>query len=459
MRNLLSPLLAAGGKLVGALWFLPAGMVLMAVLAALMLVLVNPDVSSLETLSPRLFSVSPEGARGVLTAIATAMLSVAGVVFSITIATLSLTSQQFSSRVLRTFVHDRGNQTVLGVFLGSFAYSLIVLRAVSDPSDGEGFVPQLAVLVAIVFALLGAAVLIYFINHVASSIQASTIISRIARQTVAVLRAGREADHVDELEELRWEHEKTTVPVLSSRSGYVAAVDLKVLGRLSQRHSKSIRVETNVGGFVVEGEPLVSFLDGGGDPLTLAEKDGQAIRRAFRIEVTRDIHGDPGFGVRQLVDIAVRALSPGVNDTTTAVICVDYLAAVLIAAEEHAVSNRVWRSSDGVARVFARGAGFEELLNKSFDQIRDNAEGNLAVLLRQLETLQHLGERVTDPSRRRLLVRHVQLILEAGGRGLSAVQQRRLLANRVAELIQRLQAGSDEGKPTTTTESAGGAAA
>ena len=150
-----------------SLWVLPALVVLAGVALAGVLAYVDPGVSALQSAAPRILTVSPDSARGVLTAIATSMLSVAGVVFSITIATLSLTSQQFTSRVLRTFVRDRGNQLVLGVFLGVFAYCLVVLRFVSSPSKGPGYAPQLAVLVGIGLAFVGVGFLIYFIDHVA----------------------------------------------------------------------------------------------------------------------------------------------------------------------------------------------------------------------------------------------------------------------------------------------------
>jgi uncharacterized membrane protein len=172
------------------LWLLPALVVTAAVALAVVLVTVDPNVTPLQAVSHRLLTVSPNGARGVLTAIATSMLSVAGVVFSITIATLSLTSQQFTSRVLRTFVQDRGNQLVLGVFLGVFAYCLVVLRAVREPSNAPGHVPQLALLVAFGLAMAGVGFLIYFIDHIATSIQASNIISRVADETMTSLRSG-----------------------------------------------------------------------------------------------------------------------------------------------------------------------------------------------------------------------------------------------------------------------------
>ncbi len=348
----MSALRTAGFRLASAwrrsLWVLPALVVLAGVALAVVLAFVDPGLSALQS-APRIFTVSPDSARGVLTAIATSMLSVAGVVFSITIATLSLTSQQFTSRVLRTFVRDRGNQLVLGVFLGVFAYCLVVLRFVSSPSKGPGYAPQLAVLVGIGLAFVGVGFLIYFIDHVANSIQASTIISRIAVETMQVLAQGDRSGEKPIPDALRPRCETCASVVQAHESGYVREVDLRSLGELAAERGWRIRLLTVVGRFAAEGDDVLCVADDAGGPSELDADDERRLLSAVRQSPVGEIHADPGFGVRQLVDIALKALSPGINDVTTALTCIDYLGAVLLVACDHDGSHDVWSDEDGDA--------------------------------------------------------------------------------------------------------------
>ncbi len=407
------------------LWVLPALIVAAAIALGILLVLVDPGVTVLQKLSPRLFSVSPDGARGVLTAIATAMLSVAGVVFSITIATLSLTSQQFTSRVLRTFVRDRGNQAVLGVFLGVFAYCLVVLRSVRSPEEGEGYVPQLALLVAFGLAMLGVAFLIYFISHIASSIQASTIISRVAGDTITVIRTDDPGEAAPDV--LRVITEEGEDQVTFTADGYVRGVALASIASLAERRDWLVRVLVQAGDFVTGGDALARVVDKRGAPVEVSEEDAEALRRCVWLAASGDVEGDPGFGVRQLVDIALKALSPGVNDVTTALTCIDYLSAVLLEAR-HQQGHAVGRDSGGRVRVLVPKDDFADLLGEAMDQIRENGRTHMEVLLRQLQALGRLVDAETDHVRLALLAGYAGAVEEAGARGLSSAAARRKVA-------------------------------
>jgi uncharacterized membrane protein len=420
------------------LWVLPALIVAGAVALGVALVLLDPSVAALQELSPRLFTVSPDGARGVLTAIATAMLSVAGVVFSITIATLTLTSQQFTSRVLRTFVRDRGNQAALGVFLGVFAYCLVVLRSVRSPEEGEAYAPQLALLVAFALAMVGVAFLIYFISHIASTIQASAIVSRVTADTIAAI--GEEDPGEDPPGVLLDIPEAGRHGVTFDEDGYVRGVAPASIARLADRRDWRVRLLVQTGVFVARGAPLASVVDGRGAPVELSAEDAATLRDGVWLAPSGDVEGDPGFGVRQLVDIALKALSPGVNDVTTALTCIDFLSAVLLAARPLR-SQAVIRGRDGEARVLLPKDGFAELLNESMAQIRENGRMQVAVLLRQLQALERLAEAETDPVRLALLAGHAAAIEEAGARGLSSAAERRLVAAGAARLRERAGAG------------------
>ena len=431
-------------RLVGAwrrsLWVLPALVVTAGVVLAWILVLVDPDITDLRSLAPRVFTVSPDGARGVLIAIATSMLSVAGLVFSITITTLSLTSQQFTSRVLRTFVRDRGNQLVLGIFLGVFAYCLVVLRAVPSSQQASA-VPQVAVLTGIALAFVGVAFLIYFIDHVASSIQASVIISRIAAETIGVLKSQGHEPQTAVPEALDFDCDSEEGTVRAEGDGYITGVDSRTLGELAARYGWRVRLLMPIGRFAARGDALLCVHDDDG-PVRLETDDAAGLRQGVSQTVSGEIYSDPSFGIRQLVDIALKALSPGVNDVTTALTCIDYLGAILVVASEHDQPYDVWRDGDDRPRVLVRGRSFGELLGEAMDQIRENGSSQVVALLRLLDALERLAVRVRTASAREQLSRQAAEIRETAARGLSSPSEAAVVDSRAAAILASLSAAS-----------------
>jgi uncharacterized membrane protein len=402
-------------------WFVPALIVLGAVgLAASLIGLeANIDVQ-LHKKWPLLFGAGAAGSRGLLTAVASSMITVAGVVFSITIVAFSLTSSQYTSRVLRNFMRDRMNQVVLGVFVGIFLYCLIVLRTIRGGDEGA-FVPSLAVLGGLALAFVGTGFLIFFIHHIAMSIQASTIIAAAAEETLAAvdhLFPVRLSDKPDEdrnngsasaLGKQPWS------AVAAHKTGYIESIDGNTLVALARKQDTVLRMERGIGEFVVEGTPLVS-LAGRSEP-----DDGLAtdLNAVFVIGRHRTVQQDTGFGIRQIVDIAMKALSPGVNDTTTAVMCVDYLGAIIARhADRHIAIPRL--QDEDEMRVIVRGPCFESLLAEAFDQIRQNASGNVAVLSRQIQSLEIIAGQTADARRRQALRQQANLITDMAERTITS---------------------------------------
>jgi uncharacterized membrane protein len=398
-------------KVRSSFWFLPAVIVLGAVGLATVLIGVDATVGlPVVERWPLLFGAGAAGSRGLLTAVASSMITVAGVVFSITIVALSLTSSQYTSRVLRNFMRDRINQVVLGVFVGIFAYCLVVLRAIRGGDEGA-FVPSLAVLVGLILAFVGIGYLIFFIHHISMSIQASSIIPAVAEETIAAV------DHLfpqgvgDDVEEdadgkLAMTHaEPAWSAVPSQKTGYIESIDGDSLMVFARVRRTILRMERGIGEFVVEGTPLISVASPG-------ELDGDAtdeLNAVYVISRHRTVEQDASFGIRQLVDIAMKALSPGINDTTTAVMCVDYLAAILVrlASRRFATARRL---EDGQLRVIARGPSFASLLAEAFDQIRQNAAGNVTVLTRLLQALEIIAGPTAHIRRREALRQQADLI-------------------------------------------------
>lgn len=392
-------------------WFVPAVIVLGAVGLAAVLVTVDTTVD-LDVVArwPLLFGAGAAGARGLLTAVASSMITVAGVVFSITIVVLSLTSSQYTSRVLRNFMRDRNNQVVLGVFLGIFAYCLVVLRVIRGGDEGA-FVPSLAVLGGLILAFVGIAYLIFFIHYISMSIQSSSIIAASAQETIAAVdhlfplgmgddvEDDADGDLAVSLPEQAW----SAVP--ARKTGYIQSLDGDALLAFASERGTIVRMEQGIGEFVVEGTALISVVD----PTGLDEDTTDELNSAYDISPHRTVEQDVSFGIRQLVDIALKALSPGINDTTTATMCVDYLTAILVRLASRPIAT-AHRLDQGELRVIARGPSFPSLLAEAFDQIRQNAEGNVAVLTRQLQALEIIVGQTANLRRRQALRQQAELI-------------------------------------------------
>ncbi|MHB8763147.1 MAG: DUF2254 domain-containing protein [Deferrisomatales bacterium] len=433
-------------------WFLPAVIVLDAVVLAVVLITVDAtaELQVVERWS-LLFGAGAAGARGLLTAVAGSMITVAGVVFSITLVALSLTSSQYTSRVIRNFMRDRSTQAVLGVFVGIFAYCLVVLRTIRG-GDEEAFVPALAVLAGLLLAFVGIAYLIYFIHHISISIQASSIVAATAQETLAAVdrlfpeELGEDGDEAADgqlaasLENEPW----STVP--ANKTGYIETFDAEALQALARKHDATLRMERGIGEFIVQGEPLASVTGPGGPD----DETTVALNAVYVVGRHRTVEQDPAFGIRQIVDIALKALSPGINDTTTAVMCVDYLAAILVRLAARRIATFPGPDGEGL-RVIARGPNFESLLDESFDQIRQNAAGNVAVLSRLLGALQTIASLTTSPSRRRALREHVRWIADLAERSIVSPYDRARFAGRLAHVRKALDAVQVSRRPAKPT--------
>jgi uncharacterized membrane protein len=414
-------------------WFVPAVIVLGAVGLATVLIAIDVAVElPFVDKWPLLFGTGADGARGLLTTVASAMITVAGVVFSITIVALSLTSSQYTSRVLRNFMRDRINQGVLGVFVGIFAYCLVVLRAIRGGDEGA-FLPVLAVLVGLILSFVGIAFLIFFIHHISVSIQASSIVAEVTRETIAAVdqlfprQLNEDSDEDTDKDLVRFLTEQAWSACPARETGYIESVNADALLALARDSGTIVRMEHGIGEFVIEGAPLISIAD----QAALDEKMGKALNAAYVISEHRTVQQDVGFGIRQLVDIALKALSPGINDTTTAVMCVDYLTAIFVRLADRRITMS-HRLDQGELRVIVRGTSFESLLAEAFDGIRQNAKGNVAVLLRMLEALQTIASQAASPQRRWAVGEQVQWIAELAERTIDSRYDRERFESRLA---------------------------
>lgn len=423
-------------------WFLPSLMVSLSIALALVLIAIDSAHFSQHLKQwPRMFGVGAEGARQMLGTLAGSMMTVMGISFSMTLLALVQASTQYTSRVLRTFMRSRVTQTTLGVFASIFVYCLIVLRTIRGTAGVDEFVPSLAVFIAFIMSLIGVAVLIYFIHHIASSIQASSIIASVAKETYAAIDVllphalcptlGKQHN----LEVILAEHDKRSwYPIAAHKSGYIQSINHAELLKLAEDNKTIVKMEHAIGAFAVKDTALVSLA------LTFAptQKTIAAFNQAYSISRHRTVAQDPAFGIRQIVDIALKALSPGVNDTSTAVMCIDYLTSIMARLVNRQFPPR-YRYEQQTLRVVAIEPSFEGLLVEAFEQIRTNAITNVAILARLLSALETIGSLTTTPSQFHALNEQLHCLDELIERNIKSSHDSTRLKNRLTAVAKTLK--------------------
>ena len=413
-------------------WLLPATIVVAGILLAFGLVHLDRSGAVPQWLidSPWLYSGGGTGARTLLGAVASSTIGVAGTVFSITIAALSLAAGQMGPRLLRNFTRDRGNQTTLGVFLGTFSYALMVLRSVRTQSEGA-FVPHLSLSVGILLAFVCVGTLVYFVGHMAGRINVDTVIELVGdevRQAIARLTAETPGEQPPPV--AAW-HDG--VPVRDARRGYLQQIDPEGLADWAHRHGAAIRLLVRPGDFVFPGAPIALIRPdvGGADA---------AIRAATALAPSRASSQDLEFAVRQLVEVAVRALSPGINDPNTAIGVLDNLGAALCDLVPRHLPTGVTQR-EGCAVLLVPAIDYEGLVDAMFHMIRQNASGSAAVLIRLVEVLTAVASAERSPARLPALHRHADLVLAEAGHGLSSASDLDDLRRRHAAFMAMRETG------------------
>ena len=362
-------------------WALPT--VCVAVACALALGLIKLDRELSEGFGRVTFGAGADGAREVLSAITTSMITFTGLVFSITIVVLSLTSSQFSPRVLRTFLRDRQTQLSLGIFIGTFVYAVLVLRTVNG-LDENTFVPAVATTVGVLLLLLCVGVFVAYIHHITSMIQISSILNSISGET----RDAVEREMPTGMRETPVVIRPSGMPdaVLPAvRSGVLVDVDIPRLVRCAREADVVIVSDLHYGAFVPEGAPIAAVHRG--DTTRL---DSQAVAKSFALAQERTMQRDVAFGFRQLADIAAKALSPGVNDPTTAVQALDGMHDALRRLATRSLPTGAHTDEDGQIRLYLPQPRFEDYLALSLDEVEQYGAESIQVQQRVTALLDDL---------------------------------------------------------------------
>src|SRR5271157_5209314 len=343
----------------------------------------------------------PQVAQVILAGIAASIMTVVSIVFAILLMTLTLASMQFSPRIIVSFSRDRVTQWTLGIFLGTFSYCMAALPTAH--SLPQPFAPVATVLGAMVLALVCVGLLLFFIHHISQAISVNHIVDRSAAETEAmideIMPRPHRSNHPNHLKDAPLRPSSSEVAVLSNVSGYIRFIDKRRLVAVAKHYHVSIRVLRRVGHFVPAGIPLMMVSKGNRLP-----PEGTAeLLAAFDCGPTRTLQQDVEFGVLQIVDVALKAISPAVNDPTTAISCVDQLSRILIRFASREPPEDLLYDPPGIVRASIGWIHFERLLEAAFEQIRMYSKTDVAVSLRLLRALGDIAASTPDPEFRRIL--------------------------------------------------------
>lgn len=396
------------GDLRGSLWFIPGLMALSAVVLALTLLWLDEWWAPAWAVeSGWIYSRSAGGARDLLGTIAASMITIAGLTFSILVVALQLASSQFGPRVLRNYMRDRGSQFVLGTFIATFLYCLMVMRTIGDI---EGDEPRLAVSFSVVLAVASLAVLIYFLHHSAASIHAPNVIAAVAHELSASIDRMYPATVGDPAPQA-WavpERPQQDELIASTRAGYVQRVNGDALLHLAEHHDAVFHVLRRPGDFVLAGQPLVSV----SSATALSDEAQSSALGAFIVGGQRTAEQDVEFGFEQLVQIALRALSPAYNDPLTAAACVEHLGAAIDRLLQRREPPAVRAGHDGRPRVVASPLATARLIEVVLTPIVESARGSTIVMRQLARTLEIVAARAATSDSRAALAAETRVLAQ-----------------------------------------------
>jgi len=391
------------------LWFVPLIEVFVAIaLFALTYTLDRAAFNGAFPVPSWALSGGPDPARQILTTVAAAIITVVGVVFSIVIVALTLTSTQFGPRMLRNFIRDPGTQVTLGTFVATFVFAILTLGSIGQLSRGS-FVPHISITVTLVLLVVDLGVLIYFIHHIATVIQLPHVIAGIAgdlSRAIETQLGNATASEASPAAEAALAAQPFPGGMVAApNSGYLQFIDRRTLVRIAAQADVVIHMLHRPGHFLVQGHPYATVWPADRSGLVAAELASSHVTGPYRTLVQ-----DVSFGLDQLVEIALRALSSAVNDTFTAMTCIDWIGDSLYKVTGAWAPRHVYSDQAGQVRVITTEPTYERLVQRSFEKIRQSGRGMPAILIRQLDALAKIMQRATLESDRQLLLAQAAMI-------------------------------------------------
>jgi uncharacterized membrane protein len=425
-------------------WFLPSLMAFLAVLLSWVTLFIDQKfpIKSVDNIFSFLYTWQPAGARLILSTIATSTMTVIGVVFSITIVAMVLAASQFGPRLLRNFMKDKGHQIVLGTFIATFIYCILILRLIRI-NDQQTFVPSISITIAVMLSLTSIGVLIFFIHHICTSIRADLVVSDIYQDLLDDMQRlfpeeiGKESqlhsqDEVyDKKETSFYRH---SLLIRSKGSGYLRAIENNGLMKIAKKFDLLLNLHLRPGDFTVENSALVTVKYN----KAIDNEIINEITSSFIFGYSRTPKQDAEFAIHQLVEVAVRALSPGINDPYTAMSCIDYLAAALSCLAKKKFPSAFRFDHDGNIRIIARPFTFDGLIRAAFDQIRQYSKSNVGVIIRLLEALAQIGEQAKSMDSKQAILRQSIMIERMSRETISEKNDLEDIENRFQTILQML---------------------
>ncbi|GGD04104.1 DUF2254 domain-containing protein [Aquisalinus flavus] len=383
---------------------------------------------------------SPEGARAILTLVGGSMLSVAGIVFSITIAAIVFASGQYGPHIIPEFMRDKSNQAVLGIFIATFVYCLLALYRVH--AGETTFVPHLTVIIALFFAGASLIMFIYFIHHILETLHVSNVIARLGRDLIDNIRSRfpeelGEGNGGSAAPELPEGFLQDAVPVLANGTGYIYTLSAEAIFKTAKDKGLIVRVTRRPGDFVADDRPLAWIWP----PENASTEALVAIRSCYAWGAAKTPDQDVGFLIDQLTGITARALSPGINDPYTATDTIHWMGAALTAAGRGKSPAAMRRDEEGHIRVIARPLDFEEIASLIFDRIRPYVARDRNASLSTLTVLANVLFDVDDPARKAVVLHHARALEKAAMVAMISEDDRREIAARVDDLEAVLRNG------------------
>ena len=422
-------------RLSESFWFLPSLITLFAVLLSVgTLTLDRHPPEQLYEILPWSAGLDRSNARLIISTISGSIITAASLVFSLTLVALTLAASQLGPRLLSMFMRDRLTQVVLGSFVGTFVFTLLILASLGDTAEGLQ-VPRASIFAALLLTLLSFALLIAFIHRLSSSLNAEVVVARLA-QNLETQLSGLLSEKSDDTEpesdrETAWD---AGASIASARCGYLQAVDSAALVEVACEHDTEIRLLCRPGHFLQKGESIAEVRDAPED----LEGFAKGVRGALVFGRVRTDAEDPEYAVRAIVEIALRALSPGVNDPYTAVTCTDWLGERLRQILTGQLPARLQRDDSGAIRLRRLDLTVGRYFDAAFNDLRQSAEGNVSVLIRIAETLARLDKVAEGSEARDAILRHSKLIARACKRSVPEEEDREDMQERLEEIGIRL---------------------
>ncbi|WP_341953142.1 DUF2254 domain-containing protein [Salinibacterium sp. TMP30] len=396
------------------LWPLPTLFIIIAVVLGIVLPFIDRAVDS--SLSPVfksvLFAGGPDSARAVLSAVAGSLITATSLTFSLTVVALQLASSQASPRVLRTFLKNRTVQWTLAVFVGTFAYALTVLRTIEDGSVSvDPIVPRFAVTLASLLTLASVVMLVLFLAHLARQLRIEITIRQIFVETSSTITSVKSTMAEGYIKLPDWPPASRIELSLATRSGFIRSIDRSRLLAVAIDYDLVVSEVETIGNHVVSKTPVIRWWPR--DPLEHVDDEAReninpALSQAIDLAFERTAGQDIGFGIRQLVDIAAKALSPGVNDPTTAVHTLGHLSAILGSIAELPIQSTGLTDDNDRVRVIINPHSFTDLLDVAMTQPRRYGASDPGVVERLFRLLQEVGYRAQRPEQTEAVLQQIE---------------------------------------------------